>query len=588
MILLILLGSLMSPAPRPMGVEMSEPLAAGWLERAGQEPVLQAPAHAVSAAGAATRTAEQLAAELDDLEDDLAYDVEAWLPRAARIEQEVGGLGDVELRLRARLVQADAWQRGGQTLAAMPVVLEAHAWASKHDRRCLLARTHLLLSRMHRSVGDPATSLEHAVCAVELLDEHTPAHRRVDYLTKLGDALSCAGSFDAAAERYTQAERLATTIGDVERQILVLNNLAYYACTAGRTQLAFAAVERMRAVAAADGRGLDQASSYLDTIAQVYLALGRYADAEQVARAGIESYNSHGYDDAEAAALFVLTLATSQRNLGAIEAAQHSLDRCQRLCVERNLTAVPVRVQQEQAELYATKGDLRRAFETYKAFHEADKALVSEQREARARTRHALFETAEARLEADRFREQARRDPLTGLWNRRYIDEHLPTLIEHSISTAMPLVAAIIDLDHFKRINDSYSHEAGDRVLVDVARVLSAVGTEGTAFAARLGGEEFLVVLSGIDVAQAARHFEELRRTVQAHPWESIDGDLRVTVSIGVAAVRPDSTQASLLARADAALYTAKHQGRNRVRVDSSTGSAERRRYHPRAPGPDG
>jgi diguanylate cyclase (GGDEF)-like protein len=394
----------------------------------------------------------------------------------------------------------------------------------------------------------------------------------VDYLIKLADALSYSGSFDAAAERYAQAERLAAAIGDAERQIMVLNNLAYFACTAGQEQLAFAAVERLRAVAAADGRGLDWASSYLDTIAQVELALGRYGAAERAARAGIELYDADGYEDAEAAALFLLTLATAQRHLGDTGSAQHNLDRCRQLCDERDLAMVRIQVQQEQAELYAACGDLGRAFETYKAFHQADKALVSEQREARARTRQALFETTEARREADWFREQARRDPLTGLWNRRYLDEHLTPLIEHSVNLGAPLVVAIIDLDHFKQINDTYSHEAGDRVLVEVAGLLTAaVPTAATAFSARLGGEEFVAVLTGIGPAEAVDRLEGLRRTVAAHPWQHITGDHPVTVSIGVAVRTADSTQTSLLGRADAALYAAKNGGRNRVHVDPGT-----------------
>ncbi|OLB77322.1 MAG: hypothetical protein AUI14_16415 [Actinobacteria bacterium 13_2_20CM_2_71_6] len=535
------------------------------------------------------RTAEQLAADLDDLEDDLGYEIEAWLPQAAHIEREAEVLGEVDLVHRARLVQADVRLRKGQTLDATPTLLELHSWATEHDRPSVLARSHLLLSRTHRVLGDPAASLEHAVCAVELLDENTSARRRVSYLIRLADALSYTGSFDAAAERYAQAERLAVAIGDAERQILALNNLAYYACTAGQEQLAFAAVERLRAVAAADGRGLDHASSYLDTIAQVELTFGRYAEARRAAQAGIELYDADGYEDAEAAVLFLLTLAMAQRHLGETGSAQHSLDRCRQLCDERDLAMVRIQVQQEQAELYAACGDLGRAFETYKAFHQADKALVSEQREARARTRQALFETTEARREADQFREQARRDPLTGMWNRRYMDEHLTTLIEHPLDPGMPLVAAIVDLDHFKRINDTRSHQAGDRVLVEVAGLLTAaVPTSATGFSARLGGEEFVVVLTGIGPAQAVQRLEKLRRTVAAHAWQDITGDLPVTISIGVAIRTADSTQSSLLGRADAALYAAKHNGRNRVHVEESgldvdaareISHPERRRY---------
>ena len=512
------------------------------------------------------RTAEELAADLDELEDDLGYDIAAWGPRAALIEREAEALGEYAHVLRARLLQADLQMRNGQPMQATPVILAAHSWAAEHGCRSVLVRSHQLLSRTHRVLGDPAAGLEHAVCALELLDERTRPRRRVDYLTKLADALSYTGSFAAAAERYAQAERLAMVIGDTARHVIILNNMAYYACTAGHKDMAAAAVERLRAVAAADGRGLDQSSSYLDTIAQVEVALGRYVDAERTARAGIALHDAEGYDDAEAAAMFLLTLAMAQRHLGKVVPAQETLDRCRQMCDDRELAMVRVMVQQEQAELYAAGGDHRRAFDAYKAFHQAEKALVSEQREARARTRQALFETTEARREADRFREQARRDPLTGLWNRRYMDEHLPSLIEHSVKLGTPLVLAIIDIDHFKMINDRHSHDAGDRVLVEIAGLLTdAVPTTG--FAARLGGEEFVLVLTGPSSAQAVNRLEGLRRTVAAHPWQHITGDQPVRISIGVAVGAADSTQTDLLTRADAALYRAKHNGRDQVQL---------------------
>jgi two-component system cell cycle response regulator len=237
------------------------------------------------------------------------------------------------------------------------------------------------------------------------------------------------------------------------------------------------------------------------------------------------------------------------------------------VCEERELGWIRVETLRERAELYAVAGDLGRAFETHKLFHVADKELVSRQREAQARNRQALFETAEARREADQFREQARRDPLTGLRNRRYVDEELPAVIDHAVTSGAPTVFAFVDLDHFKRINDTLSHEVGDQVLVTVANIFSTVvpGADGGGFAARMGGEEFLLVLTGASHAEAIRRLDDLRRTVASHHWRPVTGALPVTVSIGAAEVCPGGTQASLLAAADAQLYRAKAGGRDRV-----------------------
>ena len=178
-----------------------------------------------------------------------------------------------------------------------------------------------------------------------------------------------------------------------------------------------------------------------------------------------------------------------------------------------------------------------------------------------------MFETAEAREDAERFREQARRDPLTGLRNRRYVDEHLPALIAEAIATRTPLTLAMIDLDHFKQINDTLSHGTGDQVLVAVADLISRTVPAG--FAARIAGEEFVLVLPGTALAHAARQLEELRITIGSCDWRPVTGDLSVTVSIGAASTEDlgpeEASQTTLLAEADRNLYGAKHAGRNRV-----------------------
>jgi diguanylate cyclase (GGDEF)-like protein len=176
-----------------------------------------------------------------------------------------------------------------------------------------------------------------------------------------------------------------------------------------------------------------------------------------------------------------------------------------------------------------------------------------------------MFETAEARQEAERFREQARRDPLTGLRNRRYVDEQLPGLV----AGGGELTLAIVDLDHFKRVNDQLSHDVGDQVLVLVAKLLetelAAVAPDG--FAARMGGEEFLLVLPGIPVLTATGRLDAIRRAIRSYDWVDVTHGLPVTVSIGVAGLTEDPAagQSGLLSTADRNLYVAKHAGRDRV-----------------------
>jgi diguanylate cyclase (GGDEF)-like protein len=374
--------------------------------------------------------------------------------------------------------------------------------------------------------------------------------------------------------------------------VTLLSNLAEIESDAGEPQLAVQAAERMSALAAAHGIALDLIN--LSHLARAYSGVGRHAEAEQILVAALDDDRPAVQSDDRASALSAL--AQAQRQLGALDRARVSLQRWQQAADEFGQGWHQVYIKREWAALHAALGDYARAYELYQAFHAESEDLHSAEREAQARARQAMYETAEARRQAQLYHDQARRDPLTGLHNRRYVDEHLPVMIEHSARTGDPLIVAMVDLDHFKRINDTCSHEAGDQVLVAAARLLAAAipstvgpdttgfGPQTSGFAARLGGEEFVVVLTGGSAAQGVYLLDDLRRIIAAHPWQPITGDLPVTVSIGVSAAQPDSTQTSLLARADESLYTAKRDGRNRVHVDPTTSLAERRHHRGRRP----
>lgn len=173
--------------------------------------------------------------------------------------------------------------------------------------------------------------------------------------------------------------------------------------------------------------------------------------------------------------------------------------------------------------------------------------------------------TARKRMQ-EALREQAIRDPLTGLFNRRYLDETLPRELSRCQRSGEPLTVAMLDLDHFKRFNDAYGHEAGDVVLRSVGDLLGHSMRAGDLFC-RYGGEELTLILHGSTLDDARARLESLRQAIMQMRMLYQGGDLpAITVSIGVAAVgKQEMDAAALLARADAALYRAKERGRNRV-----------------------
>ncbi len=161
-------------------------------------------------------------------------------------------------------------------------------------------------------------------------------------------------------------------------------------------------------------------------------------------------------------------------------------------------------------------------------------------------------------------------DSLTGLHNRNYLDIHMTTLVRRAVSSARPLSLLMIDIDHFKGINDTHGHLIGDKVLSEMAQRIGR-NMRGFDLVARYGGEEFLAVMPDTRVDIAAAVAERLRAQMAEMPIV-VDGAetlLPVTVSIGVTTMKADGeTNEDLLRRVDAALYMAKNQGRDRVVVE--------------------
>ncbi len=524
-----------------------------------------------------------LLADLGELETLTRFDAGSASARAEACVEAARELGRPDLEQRARLVCADLLRRRGAVAEAGRTASAAHRFATESHDRHLLARSSFVLTAVFQEVGDIGGALEHAVSAVDLLDDDALPALRIDHLVRLADVLGLARD-PAAPERYAAVLRLAEDLGDVDRQLRILNNRAYTDSLAGRFSDALAHSERLQELAAAHGTPLDVGR--LDTVARALLGLDRLAEAEEVLLPGLAPEVLGASSDGDAGADFLLTLAEVQRRRGAVDAARRTLAECVRRCREHGLTAIRVRARAEQAELHAAAGDHRAAFEEHKRYVAALVELQSAQREARARALQAVYETTEARRQSRRWRELSLRDPLTGLYNRRYVDDELPRLLAGGTA---PLWVALLDLDHFKRVNDTCSHAVGDEVLRAVATLLQETVPPGAggSFAARLGGEEFLLVLAGTGTGDghgdgtgdgtgegtrdgAAGHLERVRRAVAAHPWAELTGGLPVTVSIGAASTAEvtDRTPAQLLGLADARLYRAKRAGRDRVVVD--------------------
>jgi diguanylate cyclase (GGDEF)-like protein len=171
-------------------------------------------------------------------------------------------------------------------------------------------------------------------------------------------------------------------------------------------------------------------------------------------------------------------------------------------------------------------------------------------------------------IENIRLRRLSVTDKLTGAYNREFLSTQLPASMQEAKHNGTPLSIAMIDVDHFKKVNDTHGHHIGDKVLTEIAHRLRETSRAGDMLV-RYGGEEFLLLLPTANLATAAEIADRVRVQMQHAPIRVGDLSLDIRVSVGVAQHRHGETATELFRRADAALYQAKANGRNRVEVAS-------------------
>jgi diguanylate cyclase len=197
----------------------------------------------------------------------------------------------------------------------------------------------------------------------------------------------------------------------------------------------------------------------------------------------------------------------------------------------------------------------------------AAKKMIDENKALELKLNQSAAVMMQMREEMESVRKEAMTDALTGIANRKLFDAEFYRLVNESHNTKKPLTLLMVDIDHFKSFNDTYGHQVGDQVLKLVARTLKD-GVKGRDLPARFGGEEFVVILPETELAGAIKLANALREAVAAKEiLNRATGDRlgKITMSLGAAQLGASEKTAELIERADAALYRAKHGGRNQV-----------------------
>lgn len=384
-----------------------------------------------------------------------------------------------------------------------------------------------------------------------------------DAFESRGDAVAAREAIERARRHGEEALIAARASGNAYREALTMSNLGRYLGVSGQDRAAFTLLDHARALAQQHGhRALLLACE--GNRAELMVRLGRHDDA-----------------------IAILTDALT----GAQELYANSM------------------VQDMHRQLYLAhkaRGDFAEALAHHERYHALTREQLEQRNDAQSRLMMNRLELDQARFgaersrmeaelqrvraeqmaaEAERLQAQARElrryvlaDPLTGLGNRRQVERELPRLLQHSARTGEPIAAAMLDLDHFKQVNDKHGHAVGDAVLTATADLFRA-RVRGGDLIARMGGEEFLIVFPHASHERAREACERLRLAVQEHDWAQISPGLSVTVSIGLCVCGARVEAAQLIEQADAVLYQAKKEGRNRVVVAHSTepGSAQQK-----------
>jgi diguanylate cyclase (GGDEF)-like protein len=195
---------------------------------------------------------------------------------------------------------------------------------------------------------------------------------------------------------------------------------------------------------------------------------------------------------------------------------------------------------------------------------DAERNLIGDLRRRNAELQDTVKYLEFTRHRLSQEEETARTDALTGLSNRRGFDAELPFFLERAQALGSGLALIALDLDHFKPVNDTLGHAAGDAVLRGVGKILKA-GVRKIDLPCRVGGDEFIILLADLDDLDARTRAESLRAAIANLPHPGNDRGIRITATLGGVRYLPGESAETLMQRADQALYAAKHAGRNRV-----------------------
>jgi diguanylate cyclase (GGDEF)-like protein len=445
---------------------------------------------------------------------------------------------------------------------AILVGMNANQLAERIGDKFLIGSIQSILGRIYWHVDDLPTSMDYYLNALKLVQNENHPGLEISLINGLGLVEYGLENYPASLDYFKTCLEKASE-DDLTGRADANNNIAYVLHMLGRDQEALqydmAALSLFEKLGTTVGK-----METLHSLGAIHFALGNYDWAMAFLQDGIQLARQNGSQLLELS--YIIEISRVHQARCALDQAEQEVLLALQIAEKINsLTNISL-IHERLIEIYKEKQDYRSALEHFEAYHATYKKIFNDRSDRRVKNLEILHQVETTRKQADLYRELAGTDFLTSLVNRRRFLEIAEIASQRVKTTNGQLAILMMDIDHFKKINDRFGHKTGDEALSAIASRIKKSLRQGD-IAGRYGGEEFIVLLTDTPFDQCSNIAERLRQAVAQEPFQIGSTTISVTISLGLACLPPDHCPSidGLIDCADQAMYLAKQQGRNRV-----------------------
>jgi diguanylate cyclase (GGDEF)-like protein len=433
-------------------------------------------------------------------------------------------------------------------------------------------------------LGNFAEGLEFGFKALKLANAAQDQERQALILGSIGVIYTHSKNLDESVRTFHQALRLNRELGDKQDEALILNNMSLaYRALGDYDNALGSSLQALKLAEETNFSALTVTAT--GTIGEAYLAMSEYDQANQYLQKYLEGANSTG-SKRDVTWAFILLGETDYRRHQETTALFY-LTQAIEIAQQLGFRSEEARSHELLANMYEQQGELKQALAHLRLFSQIRESIFNDDTARKIANLQVIHQVETVKRDAEThylktielqkeieerkkiestLERLATIDPLTGILNRRKIISLVEKEFRRALLIREPLSLILLDVDHFKDINDNYGHAIGDQLLSVMTKTLCASLRMGDTIG-RIGGDEFLIVLPQTDLKQGVQIAERLKKTIASQSFDTHQGALTLTISLGVAELERDKDGGIdvLIERTDQALYCAKRSGRNKV-----------------------